>query len=416
MPSTPPVWRHQNFFVEGRALQTSPNENVAMNIAIFTETFLPKIDGVVTILCQVLERLQSQGHRVLLFGPPGGPPTYAGAEIVGVGGPPLPFYPELRINIPGRAIWERLRAFKPDLVHVVAPFFLGPFGLSYARRLDLPILASFHTHVPRYVRHYGGAFVEPAIWAYLRSLHNQAHVNLCPSSETLKDLRSHGFARVRWWQRGIDTQRFSPGPRDSALRERLSGGHPDDLLVLYVGRLSPEKRLELIRDPLFSVPGVRLAMVGGGPSSDMLQRHFRGTATSFPGFLRGDDLVAAYRSADLFLFPSTTETFGLVALEAMACGIPVIAAKTGGVLDIIRDGENGLLFNPDNFDEIGSLVQRLKADPALRSRLGEEGIRHAQSRSWQTTMDQLISYYQVAVRVYQQQRRRRAPVGSPREG
>jgi glycosyltransferase involved in cell wall biosynthesis len=148
----------------------------------------------------------------------------------------------------------------------------------------------------------------------------------------------------------------------------------------------------------------------------MLQRHFRGTATSFPGFLRGDDLVAAYRSADLFLFPSTTETFGLVALEAMACGIPVIAAKTGGVLDIICDGENGLLFNPEKFAEIGSLVQQLKADPALRSRLAEEGIRHAQSRSWQATMDQLIGYYEVAVRVYQQQRRRRVAIGSPREG
>jgi glycosyltransferase involved in cell wall biosynthesis len=371
-----------------------------MKIAIFTETFLPKIDGVVTILCQVLERLQARGHQALLFGPPGGPREYAGAEIVGVGGPPLPFYPELRINIPRRFVWEKVHAFQPDLVHLAGPFFLGPFGLSYARRLGVPILASFHTHVPRYARYYGGGFVEPILWAYLRAVHNQAQLNLCPSSETLKELRAHGFARVRWWQRGIDTMRFSPGPRDAALRERLSGGRPDELLVLYVGRLSPEKRLDLIRDPLFSVPGVRLAMVGGGPSADQLQRHFRGTPTSFPGFLRGDDLVAAYRAADLFLFPSTTETFGLVALEAMACGTPVIAANTGGVLDIIRDGKNGLLFDPARPAEIADLVRRFQQEPGLRAQLTEQGLRHAHSRAWQATMDQLIDYYQLAVRLF----------------
>ena len=385
-----------------------------MKIAIFTETFLPKIDGVVTILCQVLERLQEKGHQVLLFGPPGGPQEYAGAEIVGVGGPPLPFYPELRINIPRRFVWEKVKAFQPDLVHIVAPFFLGPFGLSYARRLNVPILASFHTHVPNYVRHYGGAFVEPVVWSYMRALHNQAHLNLCPSTETLKDLRKHGFERVRWWQRGIDTGRFTPGPRDQAVREQLTGGNPDELLVLYVGRISPEKRLDLVRDPLFSVSGVRLAMVGGGPSQDQIRKHFRGTPTTFPGFLRGEDLVRAYRAADVFLFPSTTETFGLVALEAMACGVPVIAANTGGVLDIIQDGANGLLFDPERPQQIGDLVRRLRDDQALRKGLAERGLQHARSRSWQATMDQLIDYYQVARRVFRRLQFRNAVAkGSP---
>lgn len=372
-----------------------------MKIAIFTETFLPKIDGVVTILCQVLERLQAKGHQVLLFGPPGGPKEYAGAEIVGVGGPRFPLYPELRINIPRRFVWEKIKAFQPDLVHIVSPFFLGPFGFSYARRLNVPILASFHTHVPSYVRHYGGAFVEPIVWSYLRAMHNLADVNLCPSTETLRDLRSHGFERVRWWQRGIDTRRFTPGPRDMALRARLTDGNPDELLVLYVGRHSPEKRLDLIRDPLASVPGARLAMVGGGPSHEQLKKHFRGTRTTFPGFMRGEELVDAYRAADVFLFPSTTETFGLVALEAMACGVPVIAANTGGVLDIIRDGENGLLFNPERPAEIGALLRRLQQQPALRERLAEQGLQHARSRSWQSTMDQLIDYYGVARRTFQ---------------
>lgn len=380
-----------------------------LRIAVFTETFLPKIDGIVTILCLMLQRLQEQGHEVILFGPPGGPEEYAGAEIVGVGGPRLPLYPEVRINIPRRIIYQRVKDFKPDLIHIVNPFFLGPFGLSYGRRLGVPMVASFHTDVPRYVQHYGGAFIEPAVWWYLRSLHNQAHLNLCPSTATLHDLREQGFQRVRWWKRGIDTQRFTPGPRDDEMRNRLSGGNPDDFLVINVGRHSPEKRLELMRDSIFPQPGVRLALIGQGPSHKQIKNYYAGTPTVFPGYLKGDDLIAAYRSADAFLFPSTTETFGLVALEAMACRLPVIAARTGGVLDIIDDGSNGLFFDPQQPRQIGQLVARLRDNPGLRDQLAEKGLSDARSRSWKATMDQLVDYYRLAIRVSRQSRRRRAP-------
>lgn len=371
-----------------------------LKIAVFTETFLPKIDGIVSILCLMLQRLNERGYQVMLFGPPGGPEEYAGAKIIGVGGPRLPFYPELRINIPRKRIWRHIEAFQPDLVHIVNPFFLGPFGLSYARRLNVPIVASFHTDLAKYVHHYGGGFIEPALWSYLRTIHNQAHLNLCPSTATLQDLRNQGFHRVRWWKRGIDTERFSPGPADPALRAKLTNGNPEDLLAVYVGRHSPEKRLETIRDPLFSVPGVRLAMIGGGPSHDQLKSYFRDTPTVFTGYLKGQDLVDAYRAADVFLFPSTTETFGLVALEAMACRVPVIAARTGGVLDIISDGVNGLFFDPQQPAEIGGLVRRLRENPAFREHLADQALSHARSRAWQATMDQLIDYYHLATRVF----------------
>jgi glycosyltransferase involved in cell wall biosynthesis len=373
-----------------------------MKIAIFTETFLPKVDGIVSILCQALERLSEKGHHVLLFGPPGGPKEYAGAEIFGVGGPRLPLYPELRINIPRRAVFERLSAFQPDLVHVVSPFFLGPFGLSYARRLRLPTVASFHTDVARYAHHYGGGFLAPLLWGYMRTLHNRASLNLCPSSTVLKDLRTRGFRRVRWWRRGVDTARFNPGPRDEAMRARLSDGHPDEFLVVYVGRHSPEKRLETIRDALFPAPGLRLALVGQGPSHKKLKDYFRGTPTTFPGYLKGAELVAAYRAADVFLFPSTTETFGLVALEAMACRTPVIAARTGGVLDIVQHEVNGLYFDPDQPAQIGPLVKRLAENPAWREQLADNALAHARSRPWQATMDQLIDYYRLSIRCFRQ--------------
>ncbi|MBW7886137.1 MAG: glycosyltransferase family 1 protein [Caldilineaceae bacterium] len=375
-----------------------------LKIAIFTETFLPKIDGIVSILCLMLQRLQEQGHQVILFGPPGGPAEYAGAEVVGVGGPRLPFYPELRINIPRRFVWEKVKAFNPDLIHVVNPVILGPFGLSYARRLKVPTVASFHTDLPRYAAFYGLGFVAPVAWSYLRALHNQAEVNLCPSSTIRGELRRQGFRRVRWWKRGIDTELFTPGPQDMEMRARLTSGHPEDFLIVNVGRQAPEKRLELLREAIFPEANVRLALVGDGPSHQQLQRHFAGTPTVLPGYMRDKTLVEAYRAADAFIFPSTTETFGLVALEAMACGVPVIAAHTGGVLDTVVDGYNGFYYNPERPEEIRPLIRRLRDNPALRRQLSENALKHARSRSWRATMDQLVDYYRSAIRVFRLRR------------
>ena len=377
---------------------------MALKIAVFTETWLPKLDGVTSILCLMLQRLNEQGHHVLLFGPPGGPNAYAGAECVALAGPRCPFYPEIRMNVPRPTTWKRLKSYQPDLVHIVNPVLFGPFAFLFARHLGVPIVASYHADLPRYVQYYGYGFIEPFVWRYLRAMHNQAHLNLCPSTTTLQELRRHGFKRVRWWHRGIDTQRFSPGPRDEALRHRLTDGHPDEFLVLNVGRHAPEKRLETIRPAIVEQPGVRLAMVGDGPSHARLRATFQGTPTVFTGYLQGDELVAAYRSADTFLFPSTTETFGLVALEAMACRLPVIAARSGGVLDTVTDGINGLYYDPAEPQKIGALIARLRDNPTLREELAQNGLSHALSRDWRKTMDQLIDYYYLAIRVFQQTR------------
>lgn len=375
-----------------------------LRVAIFTETFLPKIDGIVSILQLMLRRLNEEGHEVILFGPPGGPSEFAGAQIVGVGGPPVPFYPELRINLPRRRVWKLAKEFQPNVIHAVNPMVLGAFGIYVARRLNLPLLASYHTDMARYAEHFGFGFINPVLWSYMRGLHNSADVNLCTSTYVREELREHGFKRVRWWKRGVDTDFFSPGPVDPEMRNRLTDGHPEDFLLINVGRQSPEKGLFGLKEAIFPQEGVRIAMVGGGPSHEKLQEHFRGLPVVFPGYLRGDDLIAAYRSADAFIFPSTTETFGLVALEAMACRVPVIAARTGGVLDTVIDGVNGLYFDPDHPEEMGDLVRRLRANPDLREELAENALRHALSRSWRATMDQLIDYYYMAIRVHGRQR------------
>lgn len=377
-----------------------------MRVAIFTETFLPKLDGIVSILCLALRRLHECGHAALLIGPPDVPPSYAGAQCVGTGGPRFPPYPELRINLPAPRIGRALRAFKPDLIHVVNPVFLGPTGIAYARRMGLPLLASYHTNVPGYAKHYGYGWGENLVWWFLRTLHNTADLNLTPSTAALRDVRAHGFRRVRWWRRGIDTERFRPELRDAGMRARLSGGRPGDFLALYVGRIAKEKGVERLRDPICGLPGVRLALVGGGPELDQMRAYYAGAPAVFTGFLEGDELVAAFASADALVFPSTNETFGLVALEAMACGLPVIGSMSGGLVDILRDGVNALVYDPADPRSLAERIRLIQASPDLRARLSAGALAHARSQSWRATMDQLIGYYRLAQRVHRRARRK----------
>ena len=376
----------------------------AMRIALFTETFLPKLDGIVSILCLALRHLRDRGHQALVIGPPDMPPEYAGARCIGTGGPRFPLYPEVRMNLPSPRIGRALRQFQPNVVHVVNPVFLGPTGIFYARRLGLPLLASYHTDVPGYAKHYGYPWGEPILWHVFRTMHNLADLNLVPSSAVLRQVRSHGFQRVRWWHRGIDTDRFSPALRNPAMRARLSGGQPDEFVALYVGRLSKEKGVERLRDPLAPLAGVRLALVGGGPEQEQIRAFYAGTPTVFTGYLDGDELVAAFASADALIFPSTNETFGLVALEAMACGLPVVATPTGGLVDILQDGANGLAYDPHNPQSLAECVRRLQRSPELRERLSAGALAHARSRDWRATMDQLLDYYALAQRVHRRAR------------
>jgi glycosyltransferase involved in cell wall biosynthesis len=371
-----------------------------VRIAIFTETFLPKLDGIVSILCLALRRLRERGHQALVFGPPDMPREYAGARCIGTGGPRFPLYPEVRMNLPTRRIGQTLRAFQPDLVHVVNPIFLGPTGIAYARWRKLPLVASYHTDIPGYAKFYGYPWGEDLLWWLFRSLHNRADLNLVPSSYILQQVRAHGFRRVRWWQRGIDTERFRPVAPDRAMRARLTAGHPDDFLALYVGRIAKEKGVERLREPLSKLPDVRLALVGGGPEMEQIRALYAGTPAVFTGFLDGDELVSAFASADALVFPSTNETFGLVALEAMACGLPVIAGMSGGLVDILQDGVNALVCDPDRPRSIAECLSRLQHSPELRARLRQGALAHARARSWRATMDQLIDYYHLAMRVH----------------
>ena len=365
-----------------------------MKIAFFTETFLPKVDGIVTRLTKTVQQLVAAGDEVLIFCPEGAPDGYMGARVVGVPAMPLPLYPELKLALPRPAVSEALDRFGPDLVHVVNPAVLGLGGIWLAKSRGLPLVASYHTHLPKYLEHYGMGMLEPLLWELLKAAHNQAQLNLCTSTAMVEELVARGIQHTALWQRGVDTDLFRPELASGAMRERLHGGHDDTgHLLLYIGRLSAEKQIERIRPVLEAMPQARLALVGDGPHRQQLERHFDGTATTFVGYLAGQELASAYASGDAFLFPSSTETLGLVLLEAMAAGCPVVGANRGGIPDIVSDGVNGCLYDPDQPASLTTAVQRLLGDPAARRQLRLAAREEAERWGWAGATAQLQAYY-----------------------
>ncbi|WP_320666755.1 glycosyltransferase family 1 protein [Prochlorococcus sp. MIT 1307] len=369
-----------------------------MKIAFFTETFLPKVDGIVTRLTKTVKHLIAAGDEVVVFCPEGCPSNYMGAKVVGVPAMPLPLYPELKLGLPGPAVSEALESFQPDLVHVVNPAVLGLGGIWLAKTNNIPLIASYHTHLPKYLEHYGMGMLEPLLWELLKAAHNQAVLNLCTSTAMVKELSEKGIQHTALWQRGVDTEVFRPELRNDEMRRRLLGNFTDEgALLIYVGRLSAEKQIERIKPVLEALPHTRLALVGDGPYRQQLEKAFENTPTTFVGYLAGEELASAYASGDAFLFPSSTETLGLVLLEAMAAGCPVIGANRGGIPDIISDGKNGCLFNPDGNNQgsqsLINATQRLLKNDLEHISMRKAAREEAERWGWASATNQLRDYY-----------------------
>jgi glycosyltransferase involved in cell wall biosynthesis len=365
-----------------------------VKIVFFTETFLPKVDGIVTRLTKTVQHLVASGDEVLIFCPEGAPESWKGARVVGVPAMPLPLYPELKLALPRPSVSEALEGFGPDLIHVVNPAVLGLGGIWLAKTRGIPLVASYHTHLPKYLEHYGMGMLEPLLWELLKAAHNQAQLNLCTSTAMVDELSAKGIQHTALWQRGVDTELFRPDLRSQAMRQRLHGPYDDTgNLLLYIGRLSAEKQIERIRPVLEALPGTRLALVGDGPYRQQLERLFEGTPTTFVGYLAGEELASAYASGDAFLFPSSTETLGLVLLEAMAAGCPVVGTRRGGIPDIVSDGVNGFLYDPDKEGSLTTAVANLLGEADTRSALRLAAREEAERWGWAAATEQLRGYY-----------------------
>lgn len=370
-----------------------------MRIALVTEVFLPAVDGVVTRLRRTIEELGRQGDEVLVVAPAGGPPSYAGATVVGVPGLRVPLYPDgtgypdKRVSLPIPPLRQALRRFAPDVVHAVNPFLLAAGAVRYADRHGIPLVASYHAHVAYYTHYYGLGALEPLGWRYVTWLHSRAHVNLCTSEATAEELRARGIPRLAVWPYGVEPDRFSPGWASPEWRTRLSAGHPERTVLLCVGRLAKEKSLQRLLPVVRELDGIALAIVGDGPLRPELERQFAGTPTTFLGLLSGEALSRAYASADVFLFPSDSETLGMVMLEAQAAALPVVAPDTPTARELIREGSDGLTYDPADPRSLVAAVRRLVEDRQMCRAMGAEGRTTVMGASWTHATTALRGHY-----------------------
>lgn len=363
-----------------------------MRVAIFTETFLPKTDGVVTILCGILDALIAAGIDVIVYAPPGAPSAYRSIPVYPSWGPRFPLYPELFCSMPTAAGIRAIRVFNPDVIHVLNPTFIGAVGTIMAVIGRVPLIASVHMDIIFYVKQYAGNWGLPIAWTFFRIWHNRARINLAPSRAMVNQLATHGIKRTMQWQRGVDLTRFRRLPVDTALRLHFRGENPDAIVLLYVGRLTPEKGIDALL-PLAQDPRYRLVLVGGGQHEVASRARFAHTNALFTGVITGPDVVAAYNAADIFVFPSQSESFGLAPLEAMACGLAVVAPFVGGLQETIQPERNAVSYDPASPDGLGAAVARLASNPALRMRIAAAGHAYAQTRSHHAAMEQIISIY-----------------------
>ncbi|MFE7628887.1 glycosyltransferase family 4 protein [Kocuria sp. NPDC057446] len=352
----------------------------------------------VTQLTRTLEELGDMGHEALVFAPGKPPDRYGSHTVARVGSFPFrPWYPEIRAGLPTPQVERAVTAFRPDVVHAVNPVCLAAYGALSARWRDLPLLASFHTDVPQYLSALGLSPLRGAAQRWTRALHNLAQVNLCTSGPMVEQATGMGIRNVALWPKAVDTRSFSPAKASPAMRVRLTDNHREDRLVLAVGRLSREKNLEALLEPIRRLPGTRLAVVGDGPHRAELERRFAGTGTVFTGYLRGEQLAAAYASADVFAFPSTTETLGLVALESLASGVPVVGARAGGIPFAIDHGTTGFLVDPGDTDGFTARLRQLLGDDVLRARMGVAARAEAERLGWRAATASVVGSYGRAI-------------------
>lgn len=368
-----------------------------MRVAYFTDSLPPVADGVTRTLARLIDTLPGADVDFRIFAAQRPDPRWPWRERVHkITALPVPVYPSYRIGLPlSRGADHALKDFKPDLVHVVSPTPLGLYGLERARRHGIPVVGSFHSDWVAYLRFYGLRRLERQAWRYVRWFYNRCATTFAPSVSMAERLRENGVERVGVWERGVDHHHFSPALRSESLRERAGALHRP--LLLYVGRLARQKNIGDLADAVdilkrqLGPDAFRLAIVGTGPEAGELRQRL--PDAYFAGFQQNGALSRWYASADLLVFPSTTETFGNVVLEAFASGVPAVGADACGTRDLVEHGVNGVLAQPNDPQDLARHIASLLRSPDRLREMGEAAERTALRYRWPDVNRQLLEHY-----------------------
>lgn len=367
-----------------------------LRIALFTGNYNHIEDGVSRTLGRLVGYLTGEGHDVLVLGPTIDEPLDQPGSFLAVPSIAAPGRPEYRVSTWFPPDVRRdVERFAPHVVHIATPDVLGHRALAWARGLGIPVVSTYHTHFASYLDYYHLGIAEAALWATLRRFYNRCDEVYVPTPAMRDALVEHGVtSTLRLWPRGIESDRFRPDARSNDWR-RARGFDPGDVVISFVGRLVKEKGLDVFAETVRSLEAegapVRALVVGDGPEREALQTGLPDAVLT--GHLSGDELATAYASSDVFLFPSETETFGNVTLEAMASGLAVVAADAAGTASLIDHGRTGLLCPPRDRASFLLATRRLVVDPVERSSLGIAARTASRTYDWSEVLQRMVSYY-----------------------
>lgn len=383
-------------------------------IALFVEPSpFAYVSGYKNRFQNFIRYLREMGDEVMVVTTHEGvPEEFYGAKLIGSRSFPCPWYQKvpLSLALSPRIISEVAR-FKPDIIHASSPGIMVFGALAIAKLLSVPIVMSYHTHVPVYIPRYTFAWLVTPMWMVIKFLHRAADLTLVPSAAIAKDLLVAKVAsanKIRLWNKGVDSESFHPKYRCHEMRYRLTNGEPEKPLIVHVGRLGVEKSLDFLKSVMDRLPDARIAFIGDGPYREELEKMFTGMPAVFTGMLQGEELSQAYASGDVFVMPSESETLGLVVLEAMASGIPVVGARAGGVPDIIpadQEGKTGFLFTPGDLDDCMSKLEPLLNDREFRETIGKAARIETEKYDWRAATKTIRNeQYNAAIWFWRKQR------------
>ncbi|WP_273128882.1 glycosyltransferase family 4 protein [Metabacillus sp. HB246100] len=368
-----------------------------MKIAIFTDTFAPDVNGVARTLKRLTDYLEKNGYEFRVFAPESTKESMFTSHIHRFTSLPFFLYPECRLALPNMMhVKAELQRFKPDLIHVATPFNIGLCGLHYGKKLNIPIVGSYHTDFDQYLEYYDLQFLSKVLWKYMHWFHKPLRKIFVPSHTTLDQLKRKGFSNLRIWGRGVDCTLFQPSYSKEEIMNKYS--IKEKYVLSYVGRLAPEKDIETLMNVTSELPEpirqqVHWLIVGDGPSKEDMVKRARENIT-FAGYLNGSELAKVYAASDLFVFPSPTETFGNVVLEALASGTPVVGANSGGVKNIIKHDVNGILCEPKNVETFTRAITKLLTNETIRNEMQVEARQYALTQTWDCIFEGLLHDYE----------------------
>ncbi|KAG4205190.1 hypothetical protein ERO13_A04G088800v2 [Gossypium hirsutum] len=367
------------------------NDSRHRRIALFVEPSpFSYVSGYKNRFQNFIRYLREMGDEVMVVTTHEGvPQEFYGAKLVGSRSFPCPWYQNVPLSLAlSPRIISQVSQFKPDIIHASSPGIMVFGALAIAKLLSVPIVMSYHTHVPVYIPRYTFSWLVKPMWLIIKFLHRAADLTLVPSAAIARDLQEAKVTsanKIRLWNKGVDSESFHPRYRSHEMRLRLSNGEPEKPLIIHVGRVGVEKSLDFLKSVMDRLPEARIAFIGDGPYREELEKLFTGMPAVFTGMLQGEELSEAYASGDVFVMPSESETLGLVVLEAMSSGIPVVGARAGGIPDIIpaeQEGKTGFLFTPGDTEDCMRKLVPLLENKELRETIGKAAREEMENYDW----------------------------------